>query len=54
MQSIRDEISRVEIQREMKLKHEDYFRKTYLMPALNSCLIEMTIPDKPKSSKHKY
>jgi ATP-dependent DNA helicase RecG len=54
VQSIRGEMSRAEIQREMKLKHEDYFREAYLMPALNSGLIEMTIPDKPRSSKQKY
>ena len=54
VQSIRGEMSRAEIQREMKLKHEDYFREAYLMPALNSGLIEMTNPDKPRSSKQKY
>jgi hypothetical protein len=36
------------------LKHEDHFRKAYLVPALKAGLIEMTIPDKPRSSKQKY
>ena len=36
------------------LKHEDHFREAYLTPALRSGLIEMTIPDKPRSSKQRY
>jgi ATP-dependent DNA helicase RecG len=35
-------------------KHREHFRKTYLIPALNAGLIEMTIPDKPKSGLQKY
>ncbi|HOJ12742.1 MAG TPA: hypothetical protein PK733_19425 [Clostridiales bacterium] len=38
----------------LKLKDAEYFRKSYLKPALLSGLIEMTIPNKPKSSKQKY
>ena len=36
------------------LKHRPTFAATYLRPALNLGLIEMTIPDKPNSSKQKY
>ncbi len=41
-------------QEALGLKHEDHFRKAYLIPALRSGLIEMTIPDKPCSSKQRY
>ena len=36
------------------LKNDSHFRKTYLRPALQAGLIEMTIPDKPRSSKQRY
>jgi ATP-dependent DNA helicase RecG len=48
------ELSRVEIQKKLNLKHEDHFRKTYLLPSLQSGYIKMTIPDKPRSSKQRY
>lgn len=43
-----------ELQAALGLKHEDHFRRAYLVPALKAGLIEMTIPDKPRSSKQKY
>jgi hypothetical protein len=36
------------------LKAEEHFRKAYLLPALASGLVEMTQPDKPRSSKQRY
>jgi hypothetical protein len=36
------------------LTGRDNFEKLYLRPALDAELIEMTIPDKPKSSNQKY
>ena len=36
------------------MKHEDHFRHAYLLPALRAGLIEMTIPDKPRSSRQRY
>jgi len=42
------------MQAALKLKDEEHFRKAYLLPALKEGLIEMTIPDKPRSSKQKY
>jgi len=51
---INGEMKRRELQDVLALKHEDYFREAYLLPALESGYIEMTIPDKPRSSKQKY
>jgi ATP-dependent DNA helicase RecG len=48
------EISRQEIQNALGLKDDEHFRKSYLLPALESGLIEMTVPEKPTSSKQKY
>lgn len=36
------------------LKHRPSFRENYLLPALRLGYVEMTIPDKPNSSKQKY
>ena len=46
--------SREEIMNSLGLKHIPSFRKNYLQPALDSGLIERTIPDKPTSSLQKY
>ena len=48
------EMTRQELQSALGLKHEDSFRKAYLQPALQAGLIEMTIPDKPRSSRQRY
>ena len=47
-------MTRQEMQNALELKHEDHFRKAHLLPALEANLIEMTIPDKPKSSNQRY
>jgi hypothetical protein len=47
-------MSRDELMVKLSLKDREHFRKEYLLPALESGLIEMTIPDKPRSSKQKY
>ena len=47
-------LSRVKAQSVLGLKGQANFRDRYLEPALGSGLIEMTIPDKPRSSKQKY
>jgi Fic family protein len=49
-----DELSAVEVMKRMGLKNRPAFRKTYLQPALNSKLIEMTIPGKPNSKNQRY
>jgi len=36
------------------LKDRKHFGEAYLQPALDAGLLEMTIPDKPQSSKQRY
>jgi len=48
------EMKRAEIQQKLALKDPEHFRKKYLLPALNSQVIAMTIPDKPTSRNQKY
>ncbi len=48
------EMKRAAIQDALELRHRDYFNEAYLIPALNAGYVEMTIPDKPKSSRQKY
>ena len=45
---------RQQIQGALALKHEDHFRNAYLKPALAVGVIEMTLPDKPRSSNQRY
>ena len=42
------------LQRASRIKDREHFRKRYLEPMLASGWLEMTIPDKPRSSKQKY
>ena len=47
-------MARSELQKALKLVDRVHFLREYLQPALESDLIEMTILDKPNSSKQKY
>jgi AcrR family transcriptional regulator/predicted transcriptional regulator len=47
-------ISRSDAQSVLKLKSQANFRDRYLKPALDMDLVEMTIPEKPKSRNQKY
>lgn len=48
------EMSRQELREGLALKNDEHFRKAYLLPALGSGLVEMTLPDTPRSSKQRY
>lgn len=48
------DMRRQDVQRLLKLKDNEHFRQAYLVPAIRANLIEMTLPDKPRSSKQKY
>ena len=52
--AIEGEMSRALLQDAMGLKNAEHFRKAYLLPALTSGLIEMTLPDKPNSRSQRY
>jgi Fic family protein len=47
-------LSLQELMEKLGLKHRPSFRESYLLPAIRHGLIEMTLPDKPNSSKQKY
>ena len=47
-------MSRIEIMQVLALKDSKHFREIYLQPAIASGLIEMTLPNTPRSSKQKY
>ncbi|MCL2500519.1 MAG: Fic family protein [Defluviitaleaceae bacterium] len=47
-------LSTKELLMRLGLKHRPAFTATYLRPALNMGLVEMTFPDKPNSNQQKY
>ena len=48
------EMTRTELMHELSLNHAEHFRLYYLNKGLELELIEMTIPDKPRSRLQKY
>ncbi len=54
LRAVVGEISRQQIQFSLGLNGEEHFRKAYLKPALEAKMIEMTRPDKPRSSNQRY
>jgi len=48
------EMTRQTMQDRLGLADREHFRKTYLLPALELGVIEMTLPDKPNSSSQRY
>jgi Fic family protein len=51
---LQGEMSRSELMQALGLTDRKSFRQRYLLPALQAGLIEMTLPDKPKSRLQKY
>ena len=43
-----------QLQEALNLSDAKHFRSNFLLPALRDGLIEMTVPDKPRSSKQRY
>ena len=48
------EWSRQQLREALGLKDDEHFRKAYLLPSLEAGMLEMTLPDKPRSSKQRY
>ncbi|MHB8252666.1 MAG: Fic family protein [Acidiferrobacter sp.] len=51
---INGEMSRGEIMTKLRLKDEKHFREHYQQAGITRGVIEMTLPDKPRSSKQRY
>ena len=54
IEALDGEMSRRELQDVLGLRNVEHFRKVYLQPAIREGLVEMTITDKPRSSKQRY
>jgi|SRR6185295_11204057 len=54
LRALKGEMSRQELQATLGLSDAEHFRKVFLVPTLGAGLIEMTIPDKPRSSRQRY
>ena len=48
------EQSRAALMEAVGLSHREHFRESYLVPTLAAGYLEMTIPDKPTSSRQRY
>ena len=54
LRTARGESVREELQVRLEITERNYFRKAYLTPAIKAGLLEMTLPDKPRSKNQKY
>lgn len=54
LSSLQGEMTRRELQAALELRDADHIREAYLVPALASGLVEMTLPDKPNSRLQRY
>lgn len=48
------EWSRQQLQHALGLRDDEHFRKTYLLRTIEAGLVQMTLPDKPRSSNQRY
>ena len=48
------EMTRQQLREALRLRDDEHFRPAYLIPALEAGLIEMTIPERPRSSRQRY
>ncbi len=51
---LKGEMTRQELQYALGLRNANHFHSSYIQSALDAGLIEMTLPDKPRSSRNKY
>ena len=51
---LRGDMSRSEIMQKMEMADRRHFRSTYLQPGLDAGLVEMTVPDSPRSRSQRY
>jgi hypothetical protein len=47
-------MTREQLRDALGLRDDKHFREAFLNPAIEAGLVEMTIPDKPRSSRQKY
>jgi predicted HTH transcriptional regulator len=54
VRALRGEMTRQQLRQVLGLRDDKHFRLAFLYPAIEAGLVEMTIADKPRSSKQKY
>lgn len=54
LEALAGDATRTQLQNAAGMKDREHFRKEYLQPLLDEGLLEMTIPEKPRSSKQSY
>jgi hypothetical protein len=54
VRALHGEMTREQLRDALGLRDDKHFRQAFLFPAIEARLVEMTIPDKPRSSKQRY
>ena len=52
--ALQGEMSRAELMETLELRDRSHFLRAYLQPGLDSGVIEMTVPDRPRSKLQRY